>query len=821
MQSFNLWPEQRMRVIRWSVLFGWGILILSLLWPGIGINGNNIFWGSVVPGGLFIIAAISHELWRRICPLAFVSQLARALDRQRRRPGRGGKPEIVKVQPDSWLGRHHIELQWSLLIAGLCLRLLAVNNSPLALAVLLLGTVAAALTVGWAYGGKTWCQYICPMGPVQQIVTAERSPLGSTAHMNNSTRITQSMCRTISSDGLEQSACVACQKNCMDIDAERSFWENLQGKRGLDWAWSSYLGLIIGFFLLLRLEGSGDPANALSPLSATFPVPRLIAFPAILLLSALISVYALRLTEGVLENIDNRQGQSEPSQRARQHIRQLATFLAVNTFFFFTAPLQGMFGEIGDTLVRYSVLALTSISLFRGWKRGHAVYRRESTSDNLRKKLKDLPGLDAALDGRSLEALTPDEVFTLVKALPAIGQQKGKQIYADVMTEMLQSGRLNHATALLELEELRHSLGLSQDDHHLVLQLVSEKQPGLLNSASFERQTDELRREAAREQIEELIRVNGLDGLTPSQLTATAQADLELLRQGSGLDDKAWEECLQSFGAKGVWEKQRLEKLSDRWRWMSGLQGMLLKAAKQEPLFLPLANCLNQRQELLRHDLNPTRVASGLEPLPESIEAHGSTEEALNLLWLDPCPDTAGWILMLDQLEHADRSARPIRETRDYLGTSEFLEKLQRSELDPELRQCFRALMKASLFDDLTPEGILWLVNQGPITRVEPGEIIVQKGETIDHMSIVVRGTVELIDNPGEQKILNCGETLGELNVIIGTPQPASGHAGQDGAVLFTLHAQIFDELLRRSPGFNRGLIRELAERSALAEAKA
>ena len=88
-------------------------------------------------------------------------------------------------------------------------------------------------------------------------------------------------------------------------------------------------------------------------------------------------------------------------------------------------------------------------------------------------------------------------------------------------------------------------------------------------------------------------------------------------------------------------------------------------------------------------------------------------------------------------------------------------------------------------------------------------------------MSIVVRGTVELIDNPGEQKILNCGETLGELNVIIGTPQPASGHAGKDGAVLFTLHALIFDELLRRSPGFNRGLIRELAERSALAEAKA
>lgn len=240
MQSFDLWSENRMRIIRWSLLSGWGVLILSLLWPGVDFNSNRLFWGSVVPGGLLIIAVISHELWRRVCPLAFVSQFARALHKQRRKPWRGGKPEVVKVQPDSWLGRHHIQLQWSLLIAGLCLRLLAVNNHPLALVILLLGTLAAAMTVGWAYGGKTWCQYICPMGPVQQVSTAARSPLGTTTHVNNTSRITQSMCRTGSRDGHEQSACVACQRNCMDIDAERSFWENLQGKRGLDWAWTSY-----------------------------------------------------------------------------------------------------------------------------------------------------------------------------------------------------------------------------------------------------------------------------------------------------------------------------------------------------------------------------------------------------------------------------------------------------------------------------------------------------------------------------------------------------------------------------------------------------
>jgi len=40
--------------------------------------GNRLFWGAVVPSVVLLIAVVSHELWRRICPLAFVFQLARA-----------------------------------------------------------------------------------------------------------------------------------------------------------------------------------------------------------------------------------------------------------------------------------------------------------------------------------------------------------------------------------------------------------------------------------------------------------------------------------------------------------------------------------------------------------------------------------------------------------------------------------------------------------------------------------------------------------------------------------------------------------------------
>ena len=82
-------------------------------------------------------------------------------------------------------------------------------SAPLVLAAWLLFTIAAAIAVGWLYGGKAWCQYFCPMAPVQSIYSTPAGLLGSKAHLSP-TPITQSMCRTITADGREQSACVAC-----------------------------------------------------------------------------------------------------------------------------------------------------------------------------------------------------------------------------------------------------------------------------------------------------------------------------------------------------------------------------------------------------------------------------------------------------------------------------------------------------------------------------------------------------------------------------------------------------------------------------------
>lgn len=279
-QAFRFQLSERVaHGLRWLLLLGWLLLLVSLLLPpellvplpgqvapcvsGLACelhdnDGNRLFWGAVVPIGLLVIVGLSHEAWRRLCPLSFVSQLFRALGWQRTVRGRNGRREVVRIAPNSWLGRHHLSLQWMLFIVGLVLRLLVVNSSPLGLALLLTCTLLAALFVGWAYSGKAWCQYFCPMGPVQIILTGPRSAFGASAHLQAGTRITQSMCRTLNSHGQEQSACVACQTPCIDIDAERAYWQTLRAKRGLRWAWYSYPGLVLAFFLLLQWQGGGD-----------------------------------------------------------------------------------------------------------------------------------------------------------------------------------------------------------------------------------------------------------------------------------------------------------------------------------------------------------------------------------------------------------------------------------------------------------------------------------------------------------------------------------------------------------------------------------
>jgi len=842
-QLLSRLSERHARLVRWALLIGWLLLITSLLLPALApfgpgqrLPGNRLFWGTVVPVGLLLIGAISHELWRRICPLAFVSQLARALGRQRSRPGRKGRLEVVMVDKDSWLGRHHLALQWSLLIAGLCLRLLAVNGSPLGLAILLLLTLAAALLVGWAWAGKAWCQYVCPMGPVQTVLTGLRGPLGSTAHVGTSAKVTQSMCRTVAADGREQSACVACQVPCIDIDAERSFWQNLRVKRSLSWIWFSYPGLILAFFLLMEQTGPGisladqslgylrsgawafdadQPQRIWQSLWPGQPLPRLLEVPLLLSAAAALSALLFRQLASLLHRLHLRQGLGEASERATQHARLIATFVAINGFFWFVDPLQGGLGPGGGQLLRSLVLLATSIAIYRSWGRDQATYRRESTSESLRRQLRDLPGLEAALDGRRLDALSPQEVFTLVKAMPALGRRQGRATYREVMAEMLRGGRLTRASALLELQELRQALQLEEADHHAVVRDLAREQPELLEHDQRQRQIDVLRHEAATESIRELLQLSGIDVLEATALPSAVGEQLERLRARIGLDDGAWQTLLRGFGPRGEIEQRRLQGLQDNWLQEASLTACLAELAQGDPLLRPLHQAMIQRSEGLRPELNARLSAAGFALLPATVTPAGDLDQALDLLWRDPDPDTAGWVLMLARERDPQRLARLLQDPRSGLASSAFLDSQRRGELHPEQWQEFLVIAAAPLFADLLPSDVVWLACHGHLLESRPGERLMERGDASDFLALVLEGQLLVQTSQGHTVELGVGQTVGEMGVIRGRPRSSSVDIGLQGARLFLLPADAFEELLRRSSHFGRELMVQLAERVA------
>ena len=398
----NRWPESQARLARWALLLGWIGLIAVLLRPDLapayrasvcpdptlcrpGI-GNDLFWNIGLP--LVILAVVlSHELWRRICPLSFVSQVFRALGWQRTVLNRAGKPQVASVPETSWLARHHIQLQWSLLIAGLTLRLLITNSNGPILALLFAATLLAALISGWAYSGKAFCQYLCPFAPAQRILSGPRSMLSSQAHLGSTTKTTQSMCRTLGAQGQEISACVACARPCFDIDAERTYWHSLSGERGMAWAWYSYPGLILAFFLLVRSyapAGSAIPGldyvrdnlsvydNRLAAMAwqSFLPqgwpqVPRLLAMPALLSAAGVLSERLFHAIEQLQRSQMSVSSPELAKERAIHRTRLLATFAAINIYFLFRSSLLHATSPLGSLEVDLLVGAISSVWLYR------------------------------------------------------------------------------------------------------------------------------------------------------------------------------------------------------------------------------------------------------------------------------------------------------------------------------------------------------------------------------------------------------------------------------------------------------------------------
>jgi hypothetical protein len=548
-------PETTMHRVRWVLTLGWLVLIASFFYdpitpmfthpdavgspfhlnPEIYLDPVRcvkireacipekpfsmsaiMWWAMIVPAGIFIIFVLGHEFWRRICPLSFLSQVPRALGIQRKQkvvdPVTGeSRMELVTIGENSWLGRNHLYVQFGLFVLGLGLRILFVNSDRIALGSFLIFSILCSMLIGYLYAGKSWCNYFCPMAIVQMVYTGPRSLLGSKNYLQPKGATPQSMCRMINlQTGQEQSACVSCKSPCIDIDAEKAYWTELS-KPGRRLVQYGYLGMVIAFYLYYFLYAgnwdyyfSGAWTHEEDQLAKLFdpgfylyghaiPIPKLVAvyltYAVLIVIPFVIGLIAEKLCRRYVKW----GGRPISAEHAQHLVFTIFTTVSFWTFFCYGArPSLNRLPYYPLMAFNALIVLVGSMWLYRTIRRTRAHYERESMTNSLRKQLQKLDLNPVLLEGRSLEELSPDEVYTLVKVLQGFSQQLRLQTYTGILLDLLEQRAVDAPSSFEFCKKLRQDLQLQDSEHFAAISTISSTNPEYLVSSRIQQNPAEI-----------------------------------------------------------------------------------------------------------------------------------------------------------------------------------------------------------------------------------------------------------------------------------------------------------------------------------------
>jgi hypothetical protein len=352
-------------------------------------------------------------------------------------------------------------------------------------------TIAASIVVGYLFKGKSWCQYFCPMAPVQIFFTGTRGVMATDAHLTAPSKVTQSMCRTTDAQGKEKSACVGCQSSCLDIDAQRTYWDTAnQPDRQL--LFYGYFGLMIGFFGYFYLYTgnwdyyySGAWSHDVNQLGSLFSpgfyiagkviaIPKLVAAPLTLGLCAALSYYGSQLLEKAYRYYTISSGKNLRKGEIRHRFYSVWVFISFNIFFEFVLhPSIQIFPGLVRFIINAGLVLISTVWLIRSLGRTQYRYYKEKVSGSLRRQLERLGvNWQASLEGRSLQDLSTDEVYILAKVLPQFSQEFRKQVYQGILEESLDNGKVQTEDSVEILEGIRQQLEVTAQEHYDLLALI-------------------------------------------------------------------------------------------------------------------------------------------------------------------------------------------------------------------------------------------------------------------------------------------------------------------------------------------------------------
>jgi CRP-like cAMP-binding protein len=792
-------PERQMHVVRWVLTIAWLLIIASLFydpwtpvltvpnhpWSPLMLSDScilvqgkclveqpyplatTLFWGAIVPAAIFILLVFGHEVWRRICPLSFVSQIPRALGKQRQfkreNPNTGKvRYELAKVKSDSWLGRNYPYVQFSWLFVGLCGRILFFNADRLLLAFWLLLTISAAIAVGYLYGGKSWCNYFCPMAPVQQIYSEPGGLFSSKAHTSD-TSITQSMCRTVLPDGKEQSACVACQNPCIDIDSARAYWDGLN-KPEVSWLRYGYVGLVIGYFVYYYLyAGSWDyyisgawarqPDQLSSLLSPGFylfgqviNIPKIVAVPLTLGVFTAIGYRVGRSIEYWAKSYSHKHDFKLLSEVIRHRVFTLCTFFIFNFFFIFGGrPLVQLLPISVQYIYELTLVLLSTLWVYKTWRLSSDLYARENLASRFRKQLEKLQ-LDLApyLEGRSLSELNTHEVYILAKVLPGFTREKRHTAYKGVVREALEEGYANYASSLEVLQQLRQELGVTDDEHRDVLEELGIEDPELLNPDRQRSLENQIRLTGYRKSLERLMLLQRQQDLTNiDRLLDPNSIEIDALRRQYSINsqEEAW---ILSGLTPEAGNLRRAEfllaQLPDLITCYRGLNQPILH--EQHAVLILLKSSIHHKRELIIRTILETIVSLNNDSLSERLGQQAAISLAQQLGNLAP-------VVLLELLESENWRERLHPEIIAQLTPLSGL--ANSCAIDYSIAETLDSL--APLLDDRNPliqTACLYIVVQLDLVgtaslKENRSQTIARNYASIQNSSLLLQETVEII----------------------------------------------------------------------------
>jgi len=648
-------PERRMRAIRLILLLAWLVLILSLFYdpltPRLTSPDNlaspfhigatptifqgaplpadpypittRVFWTMIVPIIPIALMLFGHETWRRICPISFVSQIPHMLGWQRRvktlnRSGGRVDHVLALIPSESWMRRNHYDVQFWLLALGVLGRILFYNSDRLALATASLITIAFAFAIGLLYGGKTWCNYFCPIAVIQAVYTGPGGLLDSKAHITPAP-IAQSMCRSRFASG-ERSACVGCTANCPDVDLENSYWKRLDsdskrfmyyGLFGLNIAFFTYFYAYSGNWNYYRSGAWAHVRSQWATLLApafyfeghAVAIPQIVGAPLYFLFWIFAAYGALLLAERVWSRASARAGRPMSPARLRHRMLTISGFLSIMLFYLF-AGRPNLLPGWATELIDLAVAAIAITWLIRTLSRDADMYRREHLGKTLRQQLVRMGfRSEDVLEGRPLEQLTADEIYVLAKTLPNFSMAQKREAYRGILVDALETGHTRSVDSLRTLRDVREQLGLSDADHTAIAQAIGIQDPSLFDTDAAKSIESRLRRDNYRAFLLDLLQQGLASGASPSSCleNPSAQGAIARMRAFFAISEEEHGRVIAEVSHDDIRFLDSGRKLLEAFREMEVFRFSL--AADERPEARLARHALLLRQRLLIHEI--------------------------------------------------------------------------------------------------------------------------------------------------------------------------------------------------------------------------